>query len=204
MTRQFNAFKFTVSNISDLANIIILHFDKYPLVGSKQLDFLSFKKAIYLYIENKNLYKDEILAIKNTMNKSRSFKERWYYLSSKDIYITPEWLQAFIDGEGSFQCSILNTTNQNKPYLNVNLTLEIAQSSHDIKVLSAIRNYFAIGYLKPKYDINSYTETKFHKSVSRLIITNNEVVINFVDKYPMFTSKHLDYLDWKDLAFLKK
>jgi hypothetical protein len=38
--RRANAFKFQVNKIDDLINLIIPHFDKYPLVGSKQLDFL--------------------------------------------------------------------------------------------------------------------------------------------------------------------
>lgn len=202
--KNFNGYKYTVSKYQDIINIIIPHFDKYPLIGSKQLDFLSFKKAIFMYknallSKNKNL----IIDIKNGMNKKRSFEERWCYLSKIPITIKAEWLQAFIDGEGTFQCSIVETVNRNKPYLSVNHTLEIAQNSHDVEVLNAIKNYFGLGYLKPKYNISSLDAAKKSRSVNRFIITNTEAVINFVDKYPMLTRKHLDYLDWKELVSLK-
>jgi len=32
--------------------------------------------------------------------------------------------------------------------------MEVAQSSHDVGVLKALIEFFAHGYLKPKYDIN--------------------------------------------------
>jgi hypothetical protein len=74
--RKFNAFKFTVSKLSDLTNIIIPHFDKYPLAGSKYLDFLDFKKVVLMLSKNKSDNMEEILSVKNKMNKKRSYEER--------------------------------------------------------------------------------------------------------------------------------
>jgi hypothetical protein len=71
--RKFDAYKYTVNKTSDLINIIVPHFDKYPLVGSKQLDFLDFKKALFLLNEDS---KKEILLIKSKMNRSRPSEER--------------------------------------------------------------------------------------------------------------------------------
>ncbi len=34
-------------------------------------------------------------------------------------------------------------------------TLEIAQNTHDVKVLDLIKQYFDAGYIKPKFDITS-------------------------------------------------
>jgi hypothetical protein len=79
--------------------------------------------------------------------------------------------------------------------LQVNNRLEIAQNSHDVKVLEAIKLFFDCGYLKPKYDINSIEESKKVRSVSRYVTLNNETIINFFDKYPLKTLKRLDYLD---------
>ena len=196
---MFDAYKYLVSNKEDLINIIIPHFDKYPLVGSKHLDFLDFKRAIFLSRENLG----EILSIKKNMNKKRSFEERWNFLNKSSLDFKPEWLQAFIDGEGCFYCEIVNTPIREKPVLNVGLTLEIGQNSHDVKVLDAIKQYFGKGYLNPKYDISSLDETRKSRSVSRFILRNTEAVIDFVEKYPLFTRKHLDYLDWKKLVLLK-
>jgi hypothetical protein len=38
--KAFDTYKYQVSKVEDIINIIIPHFDKFPLVGSKQLDYL--------------------------------------------------------------------------------------------------------------------------------------------------------------------
>jgi len=196
------AYKYTLSSVEILLNTIIPHFDKYPLVGSKRLDYLDWKKAILLsndMLANANT----ILSLKEKMNSKRSFDERWNYLNTLNIDLKPEWIQAFIDGEGSFQCRIGDHINRGKTILSIAHTLEIAQNSHDVKVLDAIRLYFGHGYLKPKYDITSLNESKKVRSVSRFVTYNTEVITKFIDKYSMYTRKHLDYLDWKKLIELK-
>ena len=39
---------YTVQSFNDLTNIIIPHFDKYPLISQKQADFLLFKSIVSL------------------------------------------------------------------------------------------------------------------------------------------------------------
>jgi hypothetical protein len=196
---KYGTYKFIVSDRSDLINIIIPHFDNYPLVGSKHLDFLDFRKAVLFPPELRSEYLENILILKNKMNSSRPYEERWNYLNECTFNLEPAWIQAFVDGEGSFQCRIAEAKN----YVCVNPTLEISQSSHDIEVLNAIKDYFGVGYLKPKYDIKSLSESIKSRSVSRLIINQFTTVIEFFDKYPLFTRKHLDYLDWKRIIELK-
>ena len=201
--KKEDSYKYIVSNFDDLSNIIIPHFDKYTLVSSKYLDYLDFKKALHLFENNQRLNnKNSIISIKSRMNSKRSFDNRWDHFNTSPI-ISDEWLQAFIDGEGSFQFLMSNSVNRGKPYLITSPTLEIAQSSHDVKLLAAIKLHLNTGYLKPKYDISNKQEAKASRSVNRLIITDKSVVISFVDKYPMFTRKNLDYLDWKKLVQLK-
>lgn len=58
------------------------------------------------------------------MNSKRSFEERWYYFEKLDsIKLNNEWVQAFIDGEDSFQFGMANTINRDKPYLALSATL---------------------------------------------------------------------------------
>jgi hypothetical protein len=38
---SYEAYKYTISNVELLLKTIIPHFDKYPLVGSKRLDYLN-------------------------------------------------------------------------------------------------------------------------------------------------------------------
>jgi hypothetical protein len=138
------------------------------------------------------------------MNKSRLFKDKFEFCWSKNIIIQPEWIQGFIDGEGSFQSEI-NFSNKKKLHPLVNFSLQIQQSNHDVAILYAIKNYFQSGYLKPKYDIwNITTAMNATRNITALWVRNYEIICNFIDLYPLYTNKRLDYLDWKRLINLKK
>lgn len=202
-----NAYKFSVNKIDDIINKVIPHLDKYPLLTSKNLDYLDFKKVALLMKDKLHLNKEvmkDILLIKNNMNSSRSFEERWTYLkNSEPIKLNNEWVQAFVDGEGCFFFGIANAMSRGKPYIALTPTLEIAQSNHDVLILNAIVQFFGCGYLKPKYDIYDVDAVKSSRIVSRFVVNQHSVVTEFFDKYPLFTRKYLDYLDWKKLIKLK-
>ena len=183
--------------------MIFSHFEKYPLQGSKYLDYLDFKRSVLLLNDSFNNI-DRVLSIKSSMNRGRSYEERWNYLKDKKFDLMSEWIQAFVDGEGTFQCRIAEAISRNNTYIAVNPTLEICQKSHDVFVLKAIIEYFGVGYLKPKYNILSLKESKDSRAVCRAIFNQFEIIINFVDKYPMLTRKQLDYLDWREIIELKK
>ena len=118
--------------------------------------------------------------------------------------IEPEWIQGFIDGEGSFQCEI-NFYNKTKLHPLINFSLQIKQSNHDVAILYAIRTFFHSGYLKPKYDIRNVISTmNAVRNTTALWIRNIEILCNFFDLYPLYTIKRLDYLDWRRLINLKK
>ena len=166
-------------------------------MGSKQLDLLDWKKAIINYNKDKQIKK--VLDIKEKMNSKRSFKERWLYLNDKQIILCPEWIQAFIDGEGCFPCTIGNHKNRYKYILTITITLEIAKHSHDLKGLEAIKSYFGQGYLKPKFDISKLEQVEKARAVSRYVTHCSVELIEVFAKTPLYTLKHKDYLDWKAL-----
>jgi hypothetical protein len=199
--------KFVVTNNNDLMNKVIPHFDKYQLKSSKYLNYLDFKKAIVLMNDKKHYNLEGINTlreIKSNMNKSRLYINKFDYCWNKDIIVEPEWLQGFIDGEGSFQCEIY-FSNKTKRYPQINFSLQIQQNNHDIAVLNAIKEYMQCGYLKPKYDIRSLEAgLNASRKITALWIRNLEVLCPFFDLYPLYTIKRLDYLDWKRLIELKK
>lgn len=82
-------------------------------------------------------------------------------------------------------------------------SMEIAQANHDVLILIAIKQFFNGGYIKPKYNVSSITECQESRSVNRFILRDTNKIIEFVNKYPMLTRKHLDYLDWKTIVELK-
>ena len=75
--KRGDAVYFTVQNLSDLINIIIPFFDKYPIRGVKVKDFKDLKRVAELMSYKKHLTKkpgvffDQILKIKNGMNTNR-------------------------------------------------------------------------------------------------------------------------------------
>jgi hypothetical protein len=107
--RKSDTMKFVITNVNDLAYKLIPHFDKYPLITSKFLNYSDFKSALML-IKKKEHFKYEgiqkLKLIKSTMNKERSFNDKYDFCLFNKVNLDPSWLQGFIDGEGSFQCEI--------------------------------------------------------------------------------------------------
>jgi hypothetical protein len=199
--RKEDAYKFNVNKLDSILNTIIPHFEKYPLLTSKRLDYLDFKRVALMMKDGLHLKKENqeiILAIKDNMNSKRSFEERWNFFDTiEPIRLISEWVQAFIDGEGNFQFGIADAVSRGKPYVALTPTLSISQSSHDVRLLNAFISFFGgCGYLKPKYDIYSLDAAKASRSVNRYVVNQHAVITEFVDKYPMLTRKELDYFDW--------
>ena len=46
----------SVRRFDDIFNVVILHFEKYPLLTQKQADFILFKKIALLISEKKNIF----------------------------------------------------------------------------------------------------------------------------------------------------
>ena len=204
--RKTETFKFVITNINDLLTKVIPHFEKYPLHTSKFLNYEDFKSAVLLMNDKNHFNSDGINNLKNLksrMNKVRSFKDKFEFCWKKVIKLEPEWIQGFIDGEGSFQCEIL--CNKKSSNINVNFSLQIKQNNHDVAVLNTIKLYFDRGYLKPKYDISDIKAViNSPRSTSALWIRDTNIICDFINKYPLYTIKWVDYLDWNNLIELKK
>ena len=65
-----------ITTFSDVINIIIPFFDKYPVLGQKALDFLEFKNVSRLMLNRKHLTVEgfqQIIKIKEGMNLRRKW-----------------------------------------------------------------------------------------------------------------------------------
>lgn len=108
-----NSVHYSVRSVSEL-EIIIKHFDNYPLLSNKYGDFVLFKNAINIIKKGMNLTSTDfarIVEIKASMNKGLPDK-----LKTSFPYIVPvqrlqannglipysSWLAGFIEGEGCF------------------------------------------------------------------------------------------------------
>lgn len=67
---------YSVQSARAIANVILPHFDKYPLITQKRGDYLLFKQAVYLLLNGQARSSVEgihkILSIKGAMNKGLS------------------------------------------------------------------------------------------------------------------------------------
>ena len=76
-TNADGSITYSVTSIKDLLNIIIPHFEKFPLLTQKQLDFELFKQVVNLMKNKEHLTQDglyKILRLKASLN--RGFPEK--------------------------------------------------------------------------------------------------------------------------------
>lgn len=95
-----------------LERVIFPIFDKYPLLTSKQFNYLRFKQAFFI-LENASLTKDEkdqkLFALKNQSIPENYISPAWnkFNFTLKTVndltnVMTKPWLVGFIEAEGSF------------------------------------------------------------------------------------------------------
>lgn len=186
--RKNNTYKYPVTSQADLQNYIFPHFKNFPLLTSKQLNFIDL-------MNNDRDY----------MGKNRKFKDKYEFLKNSIININPYWLLGFIDGEATFNVQT-GWRREKSKYFEVVLSLEIGQSNHDVLVLSAIKSFFGKGFRSPSFNIYDIQEVLASRSVSRYKLKNPEVVIGYIKNLnvPLLTTKWLDYKDWCKIYNLKK
>lgn len=114
------------------------------------------------------------------------------------------WLSGFIDSDGSFfvQYTKLEMGAKKRK---ISCRLRIEQRMLDpvtnisySKVLRDIANFLHCTLLtrKQKSTGNEY----YNLTASSRISLN--IIINYLDKYPLYSSKYLDYKDWKEIVLL--
>lgn len=119
------------------------------------------------------------------------------------------WLSGFIDSDGSFsvRCSHKkeNDSSATPVKRKISCRLRIEQIMLDpitkdsyLKVLTDISNFLNCTLLtrKQKSTGNEY----FILTASNRMSLN--IIVNYLEKHPLFSSKFLDYKDWKEIVLL--
>nr|YP_009568431.1 LAGLIDADG endonuclease [Drechslerella brochopaga]QBL02513.1 LAGLIDADG endonuclease [Drechslerella brochopaga] len=200
-----DSLQFIVQSIKDL-EIIINHFDKYPLITQKSSDYLLFRQAFQLVKNKKHLDKEGIqnlVAIKAVFNKGlpdylkAAFPEILPYdrpLVYNIIIQDPYWVSGFVSGDGCFNIRFVKNSKSES----VNLSFLVTQHDRDAKLLNSLVEYFQCG----RYRVRSsrllhsdYVVTKFDDIKCK--------IVPFFDKYPLQGEKYLDFLDFKKIMLLK-
>lgn len=191
---------YRLGSFAHIVDVIIPHFDNYPLITDKQADYLLFRAAIMdIMREKKHLtlkgVKD-IVAIKTSLNKglSENLKAAFPYIVS---YIRPdtinkkipnsEWVAGFVSGEGCFYVGIKKNSAY-KVGFQVILEFSISQHIRDELLLKSFEGYFGCGKL---YLSKSWVTFKCHKYADNMF-----TIIPFFLKHKIIGVKLEDYKDW--------
>ena len=172
--------QFIVQSVKGL-QVIINHFDKYPLITQKKSDFLLFKQAFNIIKGRKHLREEgaflKIVAIKASINRGLLGE-----LNAIFSYVIPEvrplvedskvqdpnWLAGFISAEGCFDVSIIKSSKC-KSGFQVQLRFRITQNIRDECLMKSLIDYFHCGYLSRPKDIVNFTLTNFKDITQKLI-----------------------------------
>ena len=207
-----NSLQYTVKSFKYL-DIILDHFDKYPLLSQKCADYQLFKDAITLiknkeHLSSKGIKK--ILGIRASMNLGLSdeFKLSFPDIQSvsrplvglelvqrKNFFIDPNWIAGLASGDGCFYISIRNSS-RTKSGKSVVLKFQIVQHSRDIELMKMLIYTLGCGRI----------ELKLKQTAVYFVVMNfqdiYEKIIPLFDKYPIKGVKALDYSDLKKIANL--
>lgn len=149
-----DSIQYRVSSLSNL-QVIIEHFDNYPLITQKQADYLLFKEAVNLIKNKEHLSLTGLLklvSIKATLNwgLSEKFKESFPNvepINRPKVESTNiknlNWIRGFTEAEGSFQVIIQEIQNKT----NISLRFSITQHVRDEVLLNNIVSYLNCGFL---------------------------------------------------------
>lgn len=123
---------------------------------------------------------------------------------NKDNLENSSWFSGYVDSDGSF--SVLYTkTEQGAKKRKISCRLRIEQ-----RILDPITNdsyYDILNQICLFLNCNLLTRTQ--KSTNNTYYTlaasskvSLDIIINYFNKYPLFSSKYLDYKDWEQVAYL--
>ena len=203
--RSDDAAVYTVSSLEDL-QIILKHFENYPLILDKWADLELFKQARILMLKQEHLTMkglNKIANIKASMNFQtlpkwlislfRSIKPVQRPKKTNINIYHPYWIAGFVEGDGCFNISIV-------PYVKakigkkVGLRFSISQHARDIKLLNSFIDYLGCGSIVQhnKRSTIEFVVTKF----SDIDIK----IIPFFIKHSILGVKALDFNDWCEAA----
>lgn len=196
--------QFRVFSLEEL-DVILNHFDNYPLITKKHIDYDLFREAIYLIKKKEHLTIEgfnKIISLRSSMNLGlpSQLKEAFYEIKKrkvayKDIpsLLNPYWVAGFTDAEGCFWIKSLKDSSKNK--INTVLGFQITQHSRDLVLMEKLINFFNCGRLEKNSDAYSLVVTK--------LSFINENIIPFFNTYPILGCKSKDYKDWCEAVKLK-
>ena len=205
-----NTFKYRIESLELISNLIIPHFDKYPLVTQKLGDYLLFRTVVQMMKSKEHLTEigvNKIVAIKASMNNGLSADLCAAFPNLNPVPRSlvenkkvphEQWIAGFTSGEGCFKIVVAKTSNRQVGF-RVLIGFQITQHIRDEKLMTSLINYFGCGMIEKDYKNSRsciYSVYKFSD--------NYEKIIPFFLKNKIIGVKSEDFADWCKVAELIK
>jgi len=199
---------FRIKSTKDLAQFVLPHFDKYPLLTQKKADYLLFKQAIELVQRGEHLTTEgllEIIRIKASLNLGlpNELREAFPNLIPKDRPVVeytgiqnPHWIAGFADGESCFFVERSKSKTHSLGY-RIRLKFIISQNVRDVMVIKGLKDYFNCG------DVILDSQNMSHY-VIRKTSNTSDLILPFFAKYPLQSTKSADFADFCEVANIIK
>ena len=211
-----NSAQYVVESFQEL-QVIVNHFDMYPLVTEKASDYLIFRQCFDIIKQREHLTESgllKLIGLKCSLNwgLSDSLKKAFPSVISvnRPLYKfngipDPFWVTGFTSGDGSFHLNLKKSDS----YLShrVSLRFSINLNIRDAEVLKGLVTYFKT-LNKPLSEIKVEEDrhvSKSNRTVSLAITKTSElieVIIPFFEKYSLQGLKSLDFVDFKKVALM--
>lgn len=207
---------FTVSQLNDIETVLIPIFEKFTLNTTKYLDYLYFKKAFFMFRNNKSSKLSlrgsnklegaevnlNILKLKEGMNSKRV---NYVLPEDHNIVITGNYLVGLLEGDGSFYLNKHDMTAR----------VSLVTTTVNRLVLEKIREFilslldehsYMLGSTTKLINISNKKTQSGHRPISILEISQIDFICNvlipYLDSLEFRTKKYQDYLDFKTIALL--
>ena len=219
---------FIPSNIRDNKNRliypsiqIVFHSKDIPLafilqskLGHGSINKKKGKKAyIYTITNHEGIIKIiNLINGKQRTNKINSFNNLIDYYNSKfnsnlskftidsSSLLNNAWLSGFIDAEGNFN---LRSSEKGKYPSKIECKFEQEQSQNNLNTnLDLLSTLSQLQLTTIKITKSNTKNPKYR--VRTVSLTGNIHLINYLDIFPLYSSKYLDYLTWKEGIFIIK
>jgi hypothetical protein len=204
--KKDNVVYYSVKSVKEIMKVIIPHFEKYPLLTEKQIDFELFKKIVTMMFKKEHLTEEglnKIINIKSALNKgltpllTQSFPSTILMerppRKSTFSKVNPYWITGFVEAEG---CFFINTIKSDAYKLGyqVRLELSVVQHIRDKILMANFVNFFNSGALYENTGHITYKASKLSDI--------NKIIIPHFKEYPLQGYKFIDFEKFCSVALL--
>ena len=183
---------YSVRSLKDIMNVILPHFDQFPLITQKRADYLLFKDAALFMNDKKHLSLEglqHIVNIRASMNKGLTTNLILFFHKSVGLTrpnvslqnIDNDWVAGFTSGDGSFGI-LINSRN------NVSLRLTLSQDARERNLMDSFKTFFGCGNVYKNKTTLDYRVIQFNPI--------HDIIIPFFKSHKIIGVKNLDFMDW--------